>query len=281
MSDSTWSAKASDETKEQLAKLLEQSGIDTQKAFLEDMAKVYELHQAKSMVPILGADLDELQQLTNRINSIFVGIGERINTLVTTKEQDHQVDLTKKQGIIDTLQGRIDQIVLERDEAEANYQALLGDMKIKDETLVNLQNEMKRQVDQLTEVNHSNKDLIQQYKEKVDTLSGLLAEYQEAKKENTSLTEALQNAQRTVNSLAREKADLSRDLNRLQEQLSAAEERYTASLEQARDKAIFEQEKALLALQKEHQAQLGQLQEQYSRKVQELLERLEKGEEKA
>ena len=95
----TWAVKIEEEEKERLSQLIEQSGL-TSKDFLGTMMTAYELSKAKDNMPLLTQDIDELQRITTRINSIFVNVGERIQNLLDSKDSEYVKQLQEKQTTI-------------------------------------------------------------------------------------------------------------------------------------------------------------------------------------
>jgi hypothetical protein len=85
----TWGVKVSDEVREKIKNAMEASGLQG-KEFMESMVSLYEANMMKDSQPILAQDISELETITRRIISMYVGLGERIKTLVDDKERHHQ-----------------------------------------------------------------------------------------------------------------------------------------------------------------------------------------------
>jgi len=109
MSDTTWGVKMSDDQKVALTNAIDQSGLSS-KEFMGELLKNFELNRAKEALPILCCDFDELQKIVSRIYSIYLGIGQRIDTELFSKNAEY-VDLAlKKEILIKALQGEVEEL---------------------------------------------------------------------------------------------------------------------------------------------------------------------------
>lgn len=274
-----------EELKEKLAALIEDAGMSS-KDFMTDLVQGYELHKAKEAVPILGADIDELQTLTNRINAVFLNITERVNTLMASKNEQFQEKINQKDEAIEVLLEKSRQMEIEKinfaDEQEG-LQKL--NQKLNDD-LAKLEKDLNAKTEQFAAANESSKALIEEYRSKIDTLSGLLDEYKAAKEERDVLQDNLNRERKTVEELESGNREKDRQIQRMDEELKEAQAKHDLELKEADKKRSFEmermagqeelaREKAVLALEKHHQAEKKQMQDEYSIKVRELLERLE------
>ena len=116
MADATYSVKVSSEDQERLKALVNESGLN-QKDFFVQLLSIYELQKARENTPIMASDIDELETLTRRINSIFINVAERIET--QQRDFTAQVEQVKEAsaGTIELLQKRINEQETERQQA--------------------------------------------------------------------------------------------------------------------------------------------------------------------
>jgi chromosome segregation ATPase len=270
----TWGVKMEEEEKERLQSLIEQSGLNS-KDFMNELVAAYEVNRTKEAVPVIASDIDELQKLTSRINAIFVGIGDRINTLTIDKDRQYQDQLSGKLSLIDTLQEKIKALQLNMQETDEQNEGLVKSNDELSKEMVNLKTELNRVVNQYNQVNQSNQALIEQYKEKIDTLTGLVNEYKQAKEENSNLTKALQDAELRIGKIESETKERTGEVLRLQDKMTDVEETHKMQLQQVKEHADFEKDKALLEVEKKYQVIMQEMQEKYNTKVQELLSRME------
>ncbi len=270
----TWGVKMEEEEKERLQALIEQSGLNS-KDFMNELVTAYEVNRTKEAVPVISADIDELQKLTSRINAIFVGIGDRINTLMSDKDRQYEDQLSGKLSLIDTLQEKIKALQLDMQETDEQNEGLVQSNDELSKEMVNLKTELNRVVNQYNQVNQSNQALIEQYKEKIDTLTGLVNEYKQAKEENSHLTKALQDAELRIGKIESETKERTGEILRLQDKMTDTEEAHKMQLQQAKEHADFDKDKALLEVEKKYQVVMQEMQEKYNTKVQELLSRME------
>lgn len=300
MSQETWGLKLDSELKEKIQEIIK-NNFDSSKDFMEQLVSVYELNQLKQEENVLVSEVEELESLTRRINSIFINANARINTMLQDKDLFAEKQVEVKNQLIERLQNSITN--LEHEKVELNNE--VDDLK-------NINEEYKEEMQQLTESNQTLSALVTEYKEKNDTLAGLLAEYKEdreyAKKvqgENKELIEKLHKAEdvasKYVNEIDRYKAQMEDQENKhkeyikesklkLQEQeeeykeyIQQIEVRYGKEVDTARREAEVEANLKILELQQEYQKKLQDLQdkhnrevEQYQGKYKELLEQLEK-----
>jgi chromosome segregation ATPase len=171
MGDVTFGVKVPEDLKEQLAKLMQDSGL-AGKDFMQSLVNVYQVEKTKEGIPEVAQDLKELQGLTQRINNIYLNLGYRIDNLMKSKEAELQEQLQRKNAIIVTLQNKIDEL---DSKSEMLTEAF--------NTSVNDKCELETRVNELTESNNSIKALNEEYKAKFDTMAGIVEEYKHYKVE--------------------------------------------------------------------------------------------------
>lgn len=175
MADVTWGVKVPEELKEQINRLMQESGLQG-KDFMQQVISTYVLEMAKEKTPEIAQDLNELQSLTQRINDIYLNMGHRIENLYEGKRQEVSKLLNKKDEIIREM----------HDE--------LKDNKDKYENLVELYNEknnnindLNKSLERLTESNESLKSLNKEYEKNIMALDKKLQKYDEMIEEKEEL----------------------------------------------------------------------------------------------
>lgn len=264
MADSTtYSVKVSDETQEKLKILVEQSGLNN-KEFFTTLLSMYELQQTRTNTPILSQDIDELETLTKRINSIFVNVGERFNTLQKINTETLEQSKATNNSTIELLQQRIKTLETDRLDDEDRIKLFISDKERAEQQNVDLQSRIK-ELEQATEDKQA---LINEYKEKLDTQTGIVKEYRQASEENKTL-------QRQNIELAKQIEEQRKENLLLSDKMDEKKTKHTEDLKRQQDTLNIEHEKAILELECRHQKELQESQELYNDKVKSLLERLE------
>jgi myosin heavy subunit len=176
--DTSWSAKIDDVNKERLLLLIDESGL-TAKDFLNTMIVTYEMNNAKVHVKEIGEDITEVQQLTQRISNVFVGVAERIETIKLNAETNKVELLEQKETLIATL---TENVSLKKKEAE---DLLLENNSLKEMNVVlrtecdDIENKYKKDSEQFKTTNENNQALISQYKEKLEDQKGIIEDSKE------------------------------------------------------------------------------------------------------
>lgn len=173
MSDTTWSVKIPEELKEQVAKLLEESGL-TGKDFMKQLISLYQLEKAKQRIPEIAEDINELQIIINRINNIYVNMGERFENIIKAKEEEYKQILQTKDEIIHELQQAISTIKKELDTVKAekeNIDNLKKLLVVKEEEISKLKESIKNiEYEKEKALFEKERELTQQFQEKYQIL---------------------------------------------------------------------------------------------------------------
>jgi hypothetical protein len=296
MADTTFGVKVPEDLKEQLTKLMQDSGL-TGKDFMQSLVNVYQVEKTKEGVPEVAQDLKELQSLTQRINNIYLNLGYRIDNLMKSKEVELQEQLRAKDKIIYNLQLINESLNVEKKELTKTFN-----------TSVNDKNELNTRVNELTESNNSIKELNEEYKSKFEMMAGLVDEYKNYKIEVEEYKKLLADAQtrrfelensikerdltiKTLNEDKEKKEKAHKDeisnskllhtkqISELADQINKLRENHKNEIENLNkkheEKAEFEKEKALLDQDKKNQEYINKLNEGHNKKVRELLDLLE------
>lgn len=134
MADTTFGVKVPEELKEQLQKLIGDSGL-TGKDFMQSIVNIYQVEKTKESMPLVAEDLKELQTLTQRINNIYINLGYRIDNIMQGKETEIGVQLQARENIIIDLQSKNESMKEEVEKINANYS-----------NIVNINNELKQRL---------------------------------------------------------------------------------------------------------------------------------------
>lgn len=299
MAQETWGLKLDQDLKEKLQSIIKED-FESSKDFMEQLISLYELNKLKQGSNVLTDEIDQLESLTRRINSIFINANEKIGNMLQEKDIKAEQQVELKNKLIERLQCDIAKL-----EQEKEHISSIND------SLVNSNTEYSQEVSQLTKSNRIMEDLVSEYKEKNDTLTGLLSEYKADREQNKSLQEQLQimvkelDETRTELELSKQevvkvKASLQTQLNTHKNELQELLTKHSDELVTLKREIELEANMKLLEAQqelqsktqllqeknnteiKQYQSQIQALQdkhnveiEQYQTKYKELLERLE------
>lgn len=281
MAQETWGLKLDSDLKEKLQSIIKED-FESSKDFMESLVGLYELNKIKKGDNILIAEVEELEQLTNRINMIFINANARINTMLKDKDIKAGEQQQYKDKVIERLQTDI--LKLEEDKEKIS--------NINDE-LVNINNEYLQQVNQLTKSNQTLEELVTEYKNKNDTLAGTLTEYKAEHENNKILQDKIRELERKLNDLNivaenQAKTIIESDVIKQEQALKHSRDiddlhaKYENEIETLKARADIEMSKKILELQQQYQTKIQALQEkhnqdieQYQVKYKELLERME------
>lgn len=262
--------KISTELKEKLERLAAESGLETQEAFIEQLAALYELQQLKEGNGSgYAKQIDELEYHTRRSVELFVGV---INTEAAERMQLSQQHDEKVDGLSVELSAQQDEIA-----------GLKKELKEQAEHLVRISKENESQVKLAEQLEASVNDkaaLVEEYRQRIDTLSGLINDYKAAAEENKKLSTRITELTTLSEKMSARVGELEEDLATLEtiksEQLRQQEERHRESSERLSERKDVEKERELLAIRSEYQTKLEKSNEEATAKIRELYAQIER-----
>ena len=258
--DTTWSVRVPEEMKEKISAMITESGL-IPKDFMAQIMQLYELNMIKQIQPFMAVDVEELSQLTGRIQHIFVNLCERVTTFQQQREEEFGGKLSEKDSMLSIFNERI--------------QALEGQLsQYEEETglLKKQYDEICQQYAHAEEICETHKALVLEYREKNDTLTGLLGEYKELKQLSEDLKRSLDEEQKQCLAIRNQLLEKEKETDHLKGLLEDQKASAQSELERRLELAGIAKEKEMLALQKDQQKKLEDIQQQYTEKVRELLE---------
>jgi len=236
MTDTTWSVRMPVELREKISQLIEQTGLSS-KDLVTEMVQIYELNRAKEVLPVMEADIKELQEITKRINAIFINAVERVKTMEDSVQKEWQERLAEKERMeekyrkqLAELQEKISVLYGEKSDLAAEKQQLESDLKT------------------VKEMNDSLKALVKEYEAKFENLQLTIEEYRAYVEENGKLKE-------DIRSLLAENERLMRELK----EKEGLEARYRVEIKNIEERANLEKERAVLAVQSDYEKKISEL----------------------
>lgn len=282
MPDTTYAVKVSDELKEKLQKLVDESG-QSSKEFFSDMVSQFELANTKKQSPILSADIDELVKLTTRINNIFINVGERMSNLQETYRLDAENQTKEKESLISILQQQVEGFKRDALQAENQINALMSDKETLSKEKAEAENNHTAEMNQLKELNLKNDEIINGYSEKINTLSGLVSKYQGYADENETLKKETAEHQRAVENHLHVNEKLNALLVEKEKQLQNMQtdhaalledlkQKHSEDIERQQEKFEMKTERALLDQREQYNRELDEERDKYQKKINQLLQ---------
>lgn len=266
MADKTFGIKVSEEMYEKAKLVIESSGVSTKDWFAKAVA-LYEMNAIKQGSTEYTQDLNELEHHTTRIYELITNMMQRSIYLKDSAVKEVSDKLTEKEAVINEFQ---QQIVSFKEE-------------LKTKTLLHkqLEAEHKETIEKLKSMEttlENNQALIAEYKEKNDTLSGLLAKYQTFADENEELKRQHADEISTFTiQLSAAEQSLNATIQRLEEtqtQLRSDKQKHEEALQLALERKEIERERALVALERDKQAQITSLNEQHNEQIRKLYDEI-------
>ncbi|AND39484.1 MULTISPECIES: hypothetical protein [Bacillaceae] len=268
MADTTISFKVEDELREKAQNLIKASGM-TAKEWFQKAVATAELQSVKEGASDYASDLSEMEVHTTRIFELMSNMVQKSIYLRDKAVGDLEKLLEQQREITASFQSKLHEMTEQKEQAS-----------VKLEESQKVQVDLEKQLEELREILETNKLLISEYKIKNDTLTGLVAKYEGYAKENEQLKEILANErsshQSQVADLGHQNDEKASIIKELEQQTDRLIEAHKTALERFEERKDVEQEKVLLALERDHQKALANANNEYSNKLKEFYENMDK-----
>lgn len=261
--------KLDPELKEKLERLARESGLDTQEAFIKQLAELYELQQLKEGNGSgYVKQIDTLQYHLNQTLALFTSM---IDTEAADRLRLSQQHEEKQATAASELFAQQEEISELRKAAKAQADEL--------ERIVKENEQQAKLVEQLSESVRDKGLIVDQRGQEIATLSGIVNEYKAAAEENKDLKTEVSRLTVLTDKQAVRVTTLEGDLAALEaskvEQLGQAEERHREALELLSKQKDAERKESLADLRDKQQDRLEQTTEEI-RKLYAQIEQLRK-----
>lgn len=130
MADVTFGVKVPEEMKNELAEIMKSTQL-TGKEFMGLLLTTYKLERKKQAEDLLVKDIDELQRLLQRIQTMYLNVSERVGLIVeerigeveavVVQKEEEKEALIKEKSL---LEEKINNLLKEKEEAKDRYVAL-------------------------------------------------------------------------------------------------------------------------------------------------------------
>ena len=280
MGDVTFGVKVSEEMKNELSQLMKEHTLSG-KEFMSMLLASYHLDKAREETQLFESDIVELQNLTKRIQGIFLNMTEK--SKVSCKEE---LDALKK--VIETQQTEKDEWIKTKDALEVELkeaQVKENEAQKREETLcekVSIAYKeievLKKQLENNLLLHHKFEEEASKLKEQIKSYKRLEVEIEERNNENTKLKER-------NDEIASEIWFLQREVEKLQKEIQQLHKKYEDEKNITQTQFDLKLSNALLNQQLEWQEKNNSLKEeilslkeekvalekQYHRKLEEFL----------
>jgi chromosome segregation ATPase len=268
VADTTISFKVEDELREKAQNLIKASGMTAKEWFQKAIATA-ELQSVKEGATDYASDLSEMEVHTTRIFELVSNMVQKSIYLRDKSVRDLETLLEQQREITANFQSKLHEMTEQKEQASVEL-----------EESRKVQVDLEKQLKELREILETNKLLISEYKVKNDTLTGLVAKYESYAKENEQLKETLANErsshQLQLADLGRQNDEKASIIKELEQQTDRLIETHKTALERFEERKDVEQEKVLLALERDHQKVLTNANNEYSNKLKEFYESIDK-----
>lgn len=248
--------KISPELKEKLERLAAESGLDTQEAFIEQLATLYELQKLKEGNGSgYRKQIEEMEYHLTRPLALFTSM---IETEAANRLQLSQYHEEKQVVVAEELFAQ-----------EQEIADLKKELKVRIDEFDRLMKENEGHAklsEQLEAVARDKGLLVEEYRQRIDTLSGLVNEYKSAAEENKDLKTKVSELTSLSDKQVARVASLEGDLAILEaskiDQQRQAEERHREAMELLMKQKDAERKEALADLRDKQQDKLEQATEE-------------------
>lgn len=274
MADVTFGVKVSEEMKIELSDIMKNTDLSG-KEFMNMLLTAYKLESNKKQQNFYAQDIEELQRLLNRIQGIYLNLGQKTEFIIEERLQDGQNIIEEKESQLTELLGKIETLEKTLEDKE----------KMLEESKKNIDEMNKNHLGVINELDDSKKQLknnqllydkyeseIKQLQQTIERFKRLELEIEERNQENQKL--------KTRNDeMASEMWFLQRDMDKLKEELAGVILKSEEDQDKIKKNYELELKNQLLEQKLEFNAQINLLkesnfnsQQNYAKKMQDYLE---------
>ena len=261
------SYRLAQDTKDKLKKQLDDMGM-TQEQYFNKVVSIMELENVKQN-NIFAVNATELQDLTQRIYNLFIGLCDQGNSFLSNKDTELEELKVKYKDMLFNKDNKITQL---KDELQQVYNNLNIIQSENDNDKIELDKvklEYDNQLEQL-ESNLKDKSLIvEEYTSKNNNLLKDLKEHEKYKIDLEEHKKLLSDAQLRELNLKNDLDANNKEVQKLNNDIEVLKQESQKELEQLKKELIFEKNKAILELKQEHQKAQEELNAKYNKEINE------------
>lgn len=270
MSDTILSVRINEELKEKFIKLAQEAGVNN-KEFMEQVVSHYELNSAAKEESYFKSDISELQELTRRINDIYINMIDKI------KVKELEVKSSIKEAIC------------QKDTKLDELNEIIEKYKEKDETIKSLKSnceELKKKMRRFEEDNENLKNINLLLKDKyshceteIKNLQKKADDYDLLKSDFKTLKKELEESKNLVSSLLLKNEAISADNTKLkldfEKETAMIKDKFETAVEIQKEKNNLEINTVKVTLKEEYSEKIQNLKNEYNERIMKLMQEKE------
>lgn len=259
------SYRINQDTKDKIKKQLDDLGL-TQEQYFNQVISIMEMENVKKN-NMFAVNTTELQDLTQRISNLFIGLCDQGNSFLKNKDTELEGLKTKYKDMLSNKEGSITSL---KDELQYTYNkldVLQSENNNNKNELESIRSEYNKQIEQLESNLVDKTSLIEEYKNKNDMLLTDLTEYKQYKTEVEEYKNLLEDNQSRIfllNESIKNKDITIKELTSNIENLKQENEKKLGDL---KDKLLFEKESEILKLKQEQYKHVEELKNKYDLEI--------------
>lgn len=249
MADKTVSFKVSDDTSDQVKRLIEGSGL-TAKDWLENAVSLYEVKTLGETAPEYTQSLSELEIHTTRIYELTVNMIKQ--AMYTKDEAVRDLDKKYKESLLESNKRAVELVELNK-VAKQNQEGLLQS----EQEVVKKEKELERAYATI----ENNQSLINEVQAKNEELAERVVEYTAYKVENDSYLEKMAQMKQEQEQVVNEKFALENALTQMNETIEHEKAAAATAIQKLTDEARANEQK----LVNQYKLEMAQLEENHQK----------------
>jgi len=211
------------ELKQKIVDTIAQTGLSSQD-FITELIQTYELKKTQEIMPGIQSDVEELQNLTRRINAIFINTAERLKTQQDIMHHELDKKLLEKETTIEEQKEQINKLEKKIQELERANAALEAAKR-----------EAEKKLEDLQEANTVLKSLVREYEAKNASMQEEIKQLNIHREENQTLRSELARVTEENKEYAAKVEKLTAEVQRLEQDKKTELEK----IKLERDRAMF------------------------------------------
>lgn len=274
MADVTFGVKVSEEMKIELSDIMKNTDLSG-KEFMNMLLTAYKLESNKKQQNFYAQDIEELQRLLNRIQGIYLNLGQKTEFIIEERLQDGQNIVEEKESQLTELLGKIETLEKTLEDKEKMLEESkknIDEMNKNHLSMINELDDLKKQLKNNQLLYDKYESEIKQLQQTIERFKRLELEIEERNQENQKL--------KTRNDeMASEMWFLQRDMDKLKEELAGVILKSEEDQDKIKKNYELELKNQLLEQKLEFNAQINLLkeanfnsQQDYAKKMQDYLE---------
>ena len=289
MSDVTFGVKVSEEMKSELSQIMKEHALSG-KEFMGMLLASYRLDKAKEETQLFESDIIELQNLTKRIQSIFLNMTEKSRLNYQEEQQALEKVIEAQQLEKETIikdQEKLKKMLEESKLREHDMQQKELVLQKSNDEFVKEISTLKRQLENNTLLHKKFEEEVAHLNERIDGYKRLEVEIEERNRENTKLKSRNDEIASEIWFLQREVEKLQKEREQINEKYETEKTHIVNQFELKLKNELLEQKLNLLEEINDLKKQVAELKEEktaiertYYNKIEDLYKNLEEDTEK-